>query len=204
MCTHCTEIKSPILLMSDDPASGDHDAGFRSGFESRLRLTVDSIMNPTSTKRRRSSSPGGSDPPARRSASPVVAPGRSPLSVSNTTVPRHPTASPSHPILPPPLPSSSHGQGPPPPPGSSSGGAGGRHPFPPFAGPSNWASQSSGWSSSSARPHNVRHSMDIRSPTPASPKDEDDMPHGLPGIIFTRESRAPRSMMACTRCRRQK
>jgi hypothetical protein len=152
--------------------------------QSSQRLTMDSMMNPTPSKRRRSNSPSGapgSEP--RRSASPAK---------STSTGNRHITASPQHHFLPPPLPSSSHG----PPPS-----AGGSHPFPPFAGPSNWTSPTP-WPSA-LKPHHVRHSMDIRSPSPISPREDDDMSLG---ITFTRDtsSRAPRSMMACTRCRRQK
>jgi hypothetical protein len=149
--------------------------------DSSQRLTVDSIMNPTPNKRRRSGSPTG-ESPIHRTASPAR---------STATTNRNLTVSPSNPILPPPLPSP--GRAPPPSLGS--------HPFPPYAGPSNWAA-SSGWTASH-RPQNVRHSMDIRSPTPVSPKEEDEMGQGM---TFTRDtsSRAPRSMMACTRCRRQK
>lgn len=149
---------------------------------------MDSLMNPTPSKRRRSGSLIGAEGGS----------GGSHRSGSAAPTQRNPTASPNNPILPPPLPSSSHG----PPP--SAGG----HPFPPFtgssAGPSNWATPSP-WTSShsSLRPHNVRHSMEIRSPTPLSPKEEDEMGQGM---TFARDtsSRAPRSMMACTRCRRQK
>jgi len=153
--------------------------------QSEKRLTMDSLMNPTPSKRRRSGSPSG---PERGS-------GESRRSGSAATSHRNPTASPNNPILPPPLPSSSHG-----PPTAA-----GAHPFPPFAaGPSNWTATSP-WTSSqsSLRPHNVRHSMEIRSPTPVSPKEEDEMGQGM---TFARDtsSRAPRSMMACTRCRRQK
>ena len=150
--------------------------------QSEKRLTMDSLMNPTPSKRRRSGSPA-----------PGEGSGGSRRSASVATTNRNPTASPNNPILPPPLPSSSHGP-------AATGG----HPFPPFAGPSNWTATSP-WTSSqgSHRPHNVRHSMDMRSPTPLSPKEEDEMGQGL---TFARDtsSRAPRSMMACTRCRRQK
>ena len=152
--------------------------------QSEKRLTMDSLMNPTPLKRRRSGSPSG---PERGS-------GESRRSGSAATSNRNPKASPNNPILPPPLPSSGHG-----PPTTA-----GAHPFPPFAGPSNW-NATSPWSSSQStlRPHNARHSMDIRSPSPLSPKEEDDMGQGM---AFARDtsSRAPRSMMACTRCRRQK
>ncbi|KAK8853402.1 hypothetical protein IAR55_004108 [Kwoniella newhampshirensis] len=94
--------------------------------------------------------------------------------------PRPPTASPSRTILPAPIPS-----GP---------------PFPPFApGPSGWQST---WQAGSSR-----RSFDAGSPsTSASPKMEGVEEGNMGGMVFTRDvsSRAPRSMMACTRCRRQK
>ncbi|WVW86370.1 hypothetical protein I302_108415 [Kwoniella bestiolae CBS 10118] len=130
-------------------------------------------MNPTPAKR------------ARRTSSPS-SPTGSTSSLQQRTQ-RPPTASPSHPILPAPIPSN--------PPGSSGGG------FPPFApGPSGWQAN---WRSDS------RRSFDAGSPTSTtSPRlpGEAGHPDEPAGIIFTRDvnSRAPRSMMACTRCRRQK
>ncbi|WWD03957.1 hypothetical protein V865_002015 [Kwoniella europaea PYCC6329] len=129
-------------------------------------------MNPTPAKR------------ARRTSSPSSPTG----STSSIQRQRPPTASPSHPILPAPIPSNPTG---------SSGGGG----FPPFApGPSGWQSN---WTSDS------RRSFDAGSPTsttsPRLPGDPGH-PEEPQGVIFTRDvnSRAPRSMMACTRCRRQK
>ncbi|WWD19831.1 hypothetical protein CI109_104298 [Kwoniella shandongensis] len=123
-------------------------------------------MNPTPAKRpRRSSSPHS---PAESSASQAQQRARPP------------TASPSHTILPAPIPS-----GP---------------PFPPYApGPSGWQSA---WRSGSSR-----RSFDAGSPvTSVSPKMEGGDEVNASGMILTRDvsSRAPRSMMACTRCRRQK
>ncbi|WWC91905.1 uncharacterized protein L201_006855 [Kwoniella dendrophila CBS 6074] len=127
-------------------------------------------MNPTPAKR------------ARRTSSPS-SPAESTSSLHRQ---RPPTASPSHPILPAPIPSN--------PPGSSGG-------FTPFApGPSGWQSH---WKSDS------RKSFDAGSPaSTTSPKLSGESRHQdeTGGVIFTRDvnSRAPRSMMACTRCRRQK
>ncbi|WVQ78974.1 hypothetical protein IAT38_001066 [Cryptococcus sp. DSM 104549] len=79
----------------------------------------------------------------------------------------------------------------------------------PFAGPSGW--QSATWRSSSRRSLEGEGS---ESPRPEG-ADEGNAggsaggsagPSGSGGMVFTRDvsSRAPRSMMACTRCRRQK
>ncbi|KAL7424404.1 hypothetical protein Q5752_000086 [Cryptotrichosporon argae] len=81
-----------------------------------------------------------------------------------------------------------------------------RHMYQPLPGPSSWAFPPRGYE--------PRHrSVDVRSPSGApsslSPHDErhdDDEGAGGPGAMrLTRETgRAPRSMMACMRCRRQK
>ncbi|WRT70030.1 uncharacterized protein IL334_007023 [Kwoniella shivajii] len=120
-------------------------------------------MNPTPAKR------------ARRTSSPS-----SPTESSTSTSqrPRPPTASPSHPILPAPIPSNPTG-------------------LPPFApGPSGWQSN---WRSDSRRSFEAGSPISATSPT-LEGQDESG------GVIFTRDvsNRAPRSMMACTRCRRQK
>ncbi|WVR09585.1 hypothetical protein IAU60_006655 [Kwoniella sp. DSM 27419] len=128
-------------------------------------------MNPTPAKRaRRTSSPSS---PTESTASTTQV---QPRPLSGEVRPRPPTASPSHPILPAPIPSNPA--------------------FVPFApGPSGWQSD---WRSQS------RRSYDATSPeSTSSLKLEGTDEHG---VIFTRDisSRAPRSMMACTRCRKQK
>ncbi|WVF67314.1 hypothetical protein IAT40_002065 [Kwoniella sp. CBS 6097] len=138
-------------------------------------------MNPTPAKRaRRSASPSSptesTTSQAQRDRDRDRASDRERERERERSSQRPPTASPSHPILPAPIPS-----------GPS---------FPPFApGPSGWQSN---WRSEN------RRSFDAGSPSStSSPK----MGEGTEdqGVIFTRDiARAPRSMMACTRCRRQK
>ncbi|RXK40818.1 hypothetical protein M231_01877 [Tremella mesenterica] len=142
-------------------------------------------MNPISNKRRRSSSPSGPSRarPTLRLSSP------SPPHSSRSG--RPPTASPSHPILPAPIPSSLSGP---------SSGTPFPSPFSSTAGPSG-----SGWQSNWPNSRSIRRSIDARSPlsVSTSPKmegiDEDS-------VVLARDTsgRAPRSMIACTRCRRQK
>ncbi|WWC64796.1 uncharacterized protein I303_107409 [Kwoniella dejecticola CBS 10117] len=135
-------------------------------------------MNPTPAKR------------ARRTSSPS-SPTESTSSLAQHQRARPPTASPSHPILPAPIPSN--------PPGSSGSAAG---PFPPFApGPSGWQSN---WRSDHRRSFDAGSPSSITSPKLPGEDIHHDEASG--GVIFTRDvnSRAPRSMMACTRCRRQK
>nr|XP_019010520.1 uncharacterized protein I206_04991 [Kwoniella pini CBS 10737]OCF49301.1 hypothetical protein I206_04991 [Kwoniella pini CBS 10737] len=134
-------------------------------------------MNPTPAKR------------ARRTSSPS-SPSGSTSSLQQQRA-RPPTASPSRPTLPAPVPSN--------PPGSSSGSAG---PFPPYApGPSGWQSN---WRSDHRRSFDAGSPNSTTSPKLAAEDIHHDEVSG--GVIFTRDvnSRAPRSMMACTRCRRQK
>lgn len=100
------------------------------------------------------------------------------------------------------------------PPLTSTPGAG-----PSFPRPSSvigYTSAQSDWSSAWPHGHNSgtsraqsRRSMDAKSPvSPMSPKMEgiEETSSTESGLVFTRDAsnRAPRSMIACTRCRRQK
>jgi len=83
------------------------------------------------------------------------------------------------------------------------------NPPPTTAGPSNWQSIG-GWSGQ----RTSRRSIDaggsnVRSPATEFSEDmgdAEDAEGGASGVVLSRDmsTRAPRSMMACTRCRRQK
>ncbi|ORY31646.1 hypothetical protein BCR39DRAFT_87706 [Naematelia encephala] len=146
-------------------------------------------MNPTPSKRRRSSSPAGPGP----GPGPIPRPSQSPTESTRRPI--------SHPILPAPIPSP-HISGPSFPLPFSATTAASAAP-----GPSNWQQREQ----QQQQQQQViwRRSMDARSPpsSTGSPKLEGiDEAAGDVGMVFARDtaSRAPRSMMACTRCRRQK
>jgi hypothetical protein len=142
-------------------------------------------MNPTPSKRPR---PSASPPTTSSSKRPSSRAGHT-ASPSNTLLPA-PTPSP---LIPPPQP----------------------HPHPhahfippsSAAGPSDWQSRG-GWSGQRASRRSIDAGMSIRSP---ATEYSEDLPEGEEvesgsGMQLSRDlsTRAPRSMMACTRCRRQK
>jgi hypothetical protein len=158
-------------------------------------------MNPTPTKRRRSSSPST---PSGRPREP--GPGSGPPIDSRG---RPPSASPANPTLPPPIPSFPH-FGPPGGPGPST-----LH-FRSTAG-REWDREREFRDRERERDRErdrdvmeqrvlARRSMDARSPESVVTSPRMEGIEEVGEVVFSRDvsSRAPRSMMACTRCRKQK
>lgn len=158
----------------------------------RAVLMIDyHTMNPTPAKRaRKSSSPPSpaASLPRPGSSRPLRPPGSAggPPSPLQPFLPRPPSGHTSHPSLP----SFPH---------LTSG-------IPSGPGPSTWSSAWPG--GSNPNPNMSRRSVDPTSPSDlGSPQmDMEETTSTETGLVFTRDTsgRAPRSMMACTRCRRQK